>query len=195
MKRLSVFVGVIVVATLALAAGDVGAVTSAGPYYANPAWSQQLDCSSSSSCPRFVVLSNWVDADHPTGGAAVLDRETGLVWEQSPSTSEKSWVQALQHCMARSVGNRRGWRLPTVQELASLIDPSVPNPGPILPAGHPFSNVRSGTFDEYWSVTTDPLSRDFAWTLSFRDGVMTLSDRFGLSFVWCVRGGQGVDRW
>jgi hypothetical protein len=49
-------------------------------YYANPSWDQQLACTSTSNCPRFVVLSNWIDANFPSGGAAVVDRETGLVW-------------------------------------------------------------------------------------------------------------------
>src|SRR5215467_3710646 len=53
--------------------------TSNGPYYATPSWDQQLPVST-----RFIVLANWIDADHPSGGAAVLDRETGLVWEQNP---------------------------------------------------------------------------------------------------------------
>jgi len=43
-----------------------------GPYYANPSWDQQMP-----AAQRFIVLSNW-------SSAAVLDRETGLVWERSP---------------------------------------------------------------------------------------------------------------
>ena len=69
------------------------ATTAAGPYYANPSWDQQLPAST-----RFVVLSNWIDAAHPSGGAAVLDRKTGLVWEQSPSTSTFIWEIAQFHC-------------------------------------------------------------------------------------------------
>ena len=43
-----------------------------GPYYPNPSWDQQIPAPQ-----RFIVLSNW-------GNAAVLDRETGLVWQRSP---------------------------------------------------------------------------------------------------------------
>jgi hypothetical protein len=48
-----------------------------GPYYAKPSWDQKLDCTTPANCPRFVVLEL---RPH----AAVLDRETGLVWERSP---------------------------------------------------------------------------------------------------------------
>ena len=76
-----------VLAWVGFAANPAGAATTAaGPYYANPSWNQQLPAST-----RFVVLSNWIDAAHPSGGAAVLDRKTGLVWEQSPSTSTFIW--------------------------------------------------------------------------------------------------------
>ena len=46
--------------------------TANGPYYAMPSWDQQLPAST-----RFIVLSNW-------NSEAVLDRETGLVWERAP---------------------------------------------------------------------------------------------------------------
>src|SRR5258706_10011688 len=76
-----------------------GATTAAGPYYANPSWDQQLPAST-----RFVVLSNWIDAAHPSGGAAVLDRETGLVWEQSPDATQARWPVAQFVCLNKNVG-------------------------------------------------------------------------------------------
>src|SRR5712692_129804 len=68
--------------------------------------------------PRFEVLLSYNDQ-------AVLDNETGLVWEQSPGVVRRNWSNAHIHCNQKIVGNRKGFRLPTIQELASLIDPSV----------------------------------------------------------------------
>jgi len=173
-----------------------GAATAAGPYYANPSWDQQLPAST-----RFVVLSNWIDAAHPSGGAAVLDRETGLVWEQSPSTAVFTWGQAQFHCNGGDLispsrpgvraGNRLGWRLPTLQELASLADPSVAFPGPALPAGHPFTNVQSSF---YWSATTRSDANSEALGVFFDSSDVSAFTKDAFAFVaWCVRGGQGVD--
>ncbi len=98
-------------------------------------------------------------------------------------------VNAQIHCNTKAVGNRKGWRLPTIQELASLIDPSVP-PGPTLPPGHPFSNVQSAN---YWSATTFATNTTLAWLVDFFfGGVFTASKSINF-LAWCVRGGQGVD--
>src|SRR5438034_5037361 len=165
--------GLMVLALVGFAANPAGAATTAGgPYYANPSWDQQLPAST-----RFIVLSNWIDAAHPSGGTAVLDRETGLVWEQSPSTAVFSWQEAQFHCNGVDLfpnregvraGNRLGWRLPTLQELASLVDPSVSPPGPKLPSGHPFSNVQSSSV--YWSATADATFASNAWVVFFGFG-------------------------
>ena len=198
----------IVTAALLTVCADA-ATTATGPYYANPSWDQQLP-----AVTRFVVLSNWVDSNFPAGGAAVLDRETGLVWEISPSTSRFGWADAQAHCNGEAVftggtlilgaktGNRLGWRLPTIQELASLVDPTVPTaPGDLsLPVGHPFMNVSSGT--PYWSATTSAvgfaLSSPAAWIIDFRFGSITpnvlgTALNGGSYNAWCVRGGQGTD--
>src|SRR5205823_5493795 len=111
MKQLFCTSGLVVLALAGFAANPAGAATTAaGPYYANPSWDQQLPAST-----RFVVLSNWIDVAHPSGGAAVLDRETGLVWEQSPSTfpdgmgrpSGVAWGAAQFYCNNLSTGGRK----------------------------------------------------------------------------------------
>jgi len=118
---------------------------AAGPYYAMPSWDQTIACTSLASCPRFIVLSNFANQ-------AVLDRETGLVWERSPSVD---LVNAISNsCGFRVVGNRQGWRLPTTAELRSLVDPTQTNPA--LPPGHPFTNLFFSDFpDLYWTSTPD----------------------------------------
>jgi hypothetical protein len=173
--------GLIVLVMVAFATSpDAAQITAPGPYYPTPSWDQKLPASS-----RFIVLSNW-------GSAAVLDRETGLVWEKSPSagTTHFVWILALEHCSALTVGDRTGWRLPVLQELASLVDPSVSAPGPTLPSGHPFQNVQTGG---YWSATTHAEISAWARVVSLYDGTVVNGDKAGLGYTWCVRGGQGVD--
>jgi hypothetical protein len=167
---------------------------SNGPYYATPSWDQKLQCDTQATCPRFIVLSNW-------NNEAVLDRETGLVWERSPgilpgtSTLAVTWDPA-RACVGKNVGGRKAWRLPSVQELASLVDPSVGFPGPSLPAGHPFMNVQQGF---YWSATTlanSPAVADsslFAWAIDFTDGGLSVLAKTTSRFVWCVRAGGALD--
>ena len=177
-RLLHVF-GFVVAAFLGLAAGPAYP-DSVGPYYATPSWDQTLPAST-----RFIVLTN-MNSD------AVLDRETGLVWEQSPSTSTLDWVDASTYCVQLSTGGRKGWRLPTIQDLASLIDPTVPPPGPTLPSGHPFGNVS--TSHAYWSATTFAFNVANAWYVFFGNGNVLNRDMSSLNVLaWCVRGGPGVD--
>ena len=55
-----------------------------------PAWSQTLP-----AAQRFVLV---------IGGAAALDKETGLVWEKSPSPRDSNWLDAQLHCNLSTVG-------------------------------------------------------------------------------------------
>ncbi len=123
------------------------------------------------------------------GGAAVLDKETGLVWEKSPDTTNQLWASAIFGCAQKIVGGRKGWRLPTIQELASLVAPGAVNPA--LPTGHSFTNVQSSA---YWSATTYASNTSAAWYVDFSGGYMDGTAKTTNSvYVWCVRGGQGVD--
>jgi hypothetical protein len=73
-----------------------------------------------------------------------------------------------------------------------------PSPVPALPAGHPFSNVQSFF---YWSATTfvgDNVTG--AWGVflgptqqSIPTGFVDDGAKDFDAFVWCVRGGQGIE--
>lgn len=69
------------------------------------------------------------------------------------------------------------------------MDPSV-SPGLPLPSGHPFANVQSSI---YWSATTFASDTITAWRVDFSTRVVGNGDKGIAFFVWCVRGGQGVD--
>jgi hypothetical protein len=182
-QRNKVILGVLalgLLAGVALTAHPAQAVDAPGPYYALPSWDRKMGVVN-----RFVVLTNWASA-------AVLDKETGLVWERSPDSANTfSWFAARGHCMARTTGNHKGWRMPSVHELASVIDPSVAFPGPALPVGHPFLTVQSAP---YWTATTNAGFPDIAWYVHFNNGgVSTGAKSSGTGLAWCVRGGMNAD--
>ncbi len=168
---------IMLLAALTLANASAMAQTSQnGPYYASPSWDQQIPTSQ-----RFIALSNW-------NNAAVLDRETGLVWERSPSSPDANWTNAQYACIFLRVANRLGWRLPTVQELASLMDQTASDPP--LPPGSPFT-IALGS---YWSATNYSAEANSAWIvgLYYNGGFSSATKDQGLH-VWCVRGGQVVN--
>lgn len=170
-------------------AGGVAGVTSAGNLEPSappnstmktldeipPAWSQIV-----AGTARFELVM---------GGEAVLDKETGLVWEQAPdNTTVMDWNSACIHCYQREVANRKGWRLPTVEELASLVNND--NSTPSLPTGHPFTSVRS---DYYWSSTTSAGNSVYAWRVGFVLGGVNINPKTEARYAWCVRGSHGHD--
>ncbi len=135
---------------------------------------------------RFVILAVF-------NSDAVRDNSTGLVWEKSPQTTEFTWNSpnsARDACTVKTVGGWKGWRLPSVHELASLVDPSVASPGPTLLPGHPFLNVQSAS---YWSATADADIPEFAWRVNFLNSDVGSALKANPTRVWCVRGGMNAD--
>ena len=164
-------------------ASNLANADAIGPYYATPSWDQTLPAST-----RFIVLSNF-------NSQAVLDRETGLVWERSPLVATQSWYQASVECAGTNTGGRHGWRLPTLPELSSLFDRSA-GTAVQLPAGHPFIGVQID--HGYWTATTHDQFPGEAWTVDFAQGDgMDPSQLDGVDkgtsanpqYRWCVRGG------
>lgn len=133
----------------------------------------------------------------PTLAAAVLDKETGLVWAKAPDYKGATWFGALEFCATLSLGGRSGWRLPTIEELASLVDPK--NNRPALPVGHPFTLPVAPPYDSeaiipeyYWSSSTYFVDNNNALALHLPSGSVGCQypKRENNFLVWPVRGGQ-----
>jgi hypothetical protein len=134
------------------------------------------------------------DANHPSASrfvtafpGAVLDKNTGLVWEQVPDPAARPWLSAIGYCVNKNVEGTAGWRLPSAVELISVKDPTLP--APFVPASV-FSGVQSAG---YWSGTTDPDFETDRWGVNFASGLVFSSNRASDHFVWCVRGGMQAD--
>jgi hypothetical protein len=141
---------------------------------------------------RFVILSDF-------NGDAVLDKNTGLVWEKSVQPEFATWSRARFLCLDKVVGGQRGWRLPSVPELSSLVDSSVAGAGPSLPPGHPFIINYSISYPHlYWSATTNVTDPSSAWSVVFTGGGFvqaTSKDPSGSAHFWCVRGAMSADQY
>jgi hypothetical protein len=187
MKKLNMFlviaVSIFVIASVSNAGNGSGKnVPSGHPFEAlQQHWDQKIQCDLQ-ACPRFELVLD---------GEAVLDKETGLVWEKSPSTTTRTWTQSQLSCYKTRTGDRLGWHLPTIEQLASIVDPT--NIDLSLPTGHPFTNVQSGLSDIYWSATTKAGSTTSAVRVEFRFGGVDDRAKTASGYMWCVRGGQSHD--
>lgn len=125
---------------------------------------------------RFKPLSQF-------NGEAVLDKETRLIKEQSPNTQTRTWSAALDHCYGKIIGGPKGWRPPTIEELASLLGQRKNSH-----ALHPSSNARPSV---YWSAATVAGNSSNAWVVVLVNGNVANGAKTDSLFVWCARGGDG----
>lgn len=132
------------------------------------------------------------------GDGTVTDTATGLRWQRCSRgqandstcsgsvTSNSTWQQALAYCGSLTLGGF-SWRLPSVTELFSLVDPSRTNPS-IDTVFFPNTSTYL-----YWTSTTyQPNGSIYnAWGVSFSVAGIRYNTKGGLmdqSAVRCVTG-------
>jgi hypothetical protein len=174
-------------------AGVCGGIPATGQttsYGAGDDGAYQLGCRPAVSPPPSTFHRGFTD----NGDGTITDNLTGLIWlKDAGCIGTRSWPQALSaanglasgSCGLSDGSSAGDWRLPNVNEMRSLIDPS--QAGPALPAGHPFANVQSS---DYWSSTTHSTSTTLAWGVHVGVGLMNPFLKTSTPWVWPVRGGQ-----
>ena len=111
----------------------------------------------------------------------VADPNTGLIWQQK-GPSKMTWEEALDYCESLSVAGYNDWRIPSREELRSIVDYGTYKPA--IDTGY-FPNTQS--FEGYWSATTT-FALNMAWCVYFHDGHASYETKSDSSHhVRCVR--------
>ena len=112
----------------------------------------------------------------------VVDKLTHLAWQQSGSASPVQWKQAKHYIDAlnrQKVGGHENWRLPTINELLSLLNP--PPPGEDFCFQSQFSSVQK------WIWSGDTRSLRASWLVNLEMGFVMSSDVTDCFYVRAVR--------
>jgi len=96
------------------------------------------------------------------GDAVVHDSLTGLVW-QSDALDGVTAQEATDHCSGLDFAGESDWRVPEIQELATLIDYGRYAPASNFPAMIP---------DSYWSSNVDLNEPFLPWLADFSFGAL-----------------------
>ena len=116
------------------------------------------------------------------GDGTIFDTRTNLYWQQSSSSKQYTWKDAHTYCEKLDLAGYKDWRLPTIDELKSLIEKEH-NPT--------ICSVFECKSDWYWSSSSCVHLPDGAWYVGFDVGYVYgyLVDKDSRYFARAVRSG------
>ncbi|MBF0525592.1 MAG: DUF1566 domain-containing protein [Deltaproteobacteria bacterium] len=116
------------------------------------------------------------------GNGTVTDINTGMIWQQSDDGKKHTWSDACEYCKKLKLAGHSDWRIPTVDQLGSIVDFSRLDPA----INTIYFKGQSGWF---WSGSYNHDDSKGASVVSFFNGGLGYYGRTGLLAVRCVRGG------
>lgn len=150
-------------------------------------WGVRCAVSSSIVLAGLAIAVRRGAADAPAGqytisSGTVTDNKTGLVWQQVVPASSYAWAGAGTYCASNTAGlTGTGWRLPSLNELQSLVDDSRQSPC-IDPTAFPSTPV-----DLFWTSSPDVSSAGYARLVAFGNGATGIELVTAARRVRCVR--------
>jgi len=122
----------------------------------------------------------------------ITDTKTGLIWIKNPHTDlpegfkeRMDWQQAINACAKLNFASHKDWRLPTSEELISIIDwtRGAKDNEPTIDVAI-FPNTKCSY---YWTATTCPWSSGSAWLVDFDGGHVNYYNKDASNYVRPVR--------
>jgi hypothetical protein len=153
-----------------------GAAACVDPNWAE--WPMPNDTTADPGAPNAMSYTD-------NGDGTVADNVTGLVWQQAVPSGTYTWGSAStsgtaqSYCATLALAGYSDWRLPSVEELTSLMDPGLSPPIN--------STYFPGPPSAYWSSVPLAGSSGNAWYVSFAGNGMNYSAMSVSSNVRCVR--------
>ncbi len=130
--------------------------------------------------------TNYTDNKNGT----ITDNYTGLIWKKCPqgmvgndcksgSPSQRAWSKARVECEDLDFAGKKGWRLPNLKELQSIVDSGAFNPSIN-------KNFFYGTNDPYWTLTSPAEHPGSKFTVIFSEGNVYYNDVNNSAATRCV---------
>ncbi len=129
-----------------------------------------------------LFLTRDMMAYEKIAGNVIVDKDLGIYWQDDFAAGETSedWADSVDYCKKLKLGNLVGWRLPTFQELFSIVDYTKYKPA----INSAFESV---TNDRYWTQTPFATTDSRAWNINFGTGETYYSYKTTNQSVRCVK--------
>jgi hypothetical protein len=131
----------------------------------------------------FLISAAYAGMFVDNGDGTVTDTRTSLMWQKT-TESAMNYETAIAYCKNLTLAGHTDWRLPTKNELMSLVNKNFSKPA-----------IDTGVFPDtisfgYWTSTTSAEDPDDIIFINFVSGKPGNADKSDTYYVRAVRGGQ-----
>jgi hypothetical protein len=117
------------------------------------------------------------------------DPDTGLIWQKQVDDNKYTWQEAFEYAKklnSQNYGNINNWRVPTIEELKTLIteEKSTNSKGDGFYIKKEL--VENIPTEYFWVWSSIEYDASYAWLIGFEDGFDYNYGRSNVSYVLCV---------